>query len=401
MIPRLWPATAQRFVTLATEVANSLDFATVVREPGHPLGSRTETLRKLWWDLYAEGRRAGPSAIALFEACTAIIGELAVVTIAHDDGDLAPWLERRARVRELLDELHAAGPQDPRTCRDHDVVVRSSSVPSASARRECLQTIIDVRPDAGRKGEKGEKPRSAPCRPGRSRTPAEEGAPFRAAFWMHDATDLIPDDQRELRSAIEILGADPRPQEVFELLNRHGLTIMLSSVRNRVPSCWPKTPDGRHAPSWDFSDYAGELTADSFARNLRRHAREIQGAPDLDRHAPAARADFIATAAYTPASPHGPTPQVIRRRAIIAGAMDVEEALSRVNAAVLVNHNDPEAWDALRQTMVDRMRLPAGDVEELLAARDASTVDSVAALLMKTRRRAGDDGDCDPDGRPQ
>jgi len=45
------------------------------------------------------------------------------------------------------------------------------------------------------------------------------------------------------------------------------------------------------------------------------------------------------------------------------------------------------------------MRVPAEDVEELLASRDANTVERVAALLVKTRRRAGDDGDCDPDGR--
>jgi hypothetical protein len=401
MSARQWLDAVQRFVEVASEVANSLDFAIEVREPRYPLAWRTETLRSLLWDLYAEGRKTGPSAIAAIEAGTAIIDELAIAANSHDDGDPAPWLERRGRVRGLLDELcSAAAAADPPP-QAAGVVVRSAFVSSASSRPERRPTIIDVRPDAGRKGEKGGKPRSAPCRPGRSRAPAEEGAPFRAAFWMHDATDLIPDDQHELRSAIEILGADPRPQDVFKLLQRHGLTIMLSSVRNRVPPCWPRTPDGRHAPSWDFADYADDLTADSFARSLRRHANQVQGDPDLHRHNPVVLADFKASAGYTAASPCGPTPQVIRRRAVVAGAMIAEEALARVNAAVLGGRDDPAGWDALRHTMVERMRLPAETVEELLAARDADTIDRVSKLLVKARRRAGDDGDCDPDGRPQ
>jgi len=222
MIPRLWPATAQRFVTLASEVANSLDFATVVREPRHPLAWRTETLGSLWWDLYAEGRKAGLSAIAMIEAGASLRDELAVAANAYDDGDLDPWLERRDRVRELLDELRVAGPQDEPVDGDRDVVVRSAvafATPSRPTQASPPAIGSDTQDAAGGKGEKGEKHAIAPA----ART--ANGRRILSMLLEHDAIqeedrvtrEYIADESRltieKVRRAIE---QDLKPKGLIE-----------------------------------------------------------------------------------------------------------------------------------------------------------------------------------------
>ncbi len=91
------------------------------------------------------------------------VAQLAAQAVkCHGEGNIKPWIRDRDRIRELLGELLAVGPRDPRPDRDHDVV-RSSSVPSASSRRERPPTTIDVRSDAGREGEKGGKPAIVPA----------------------------------------------------------------------------------------------------------------------------------------------------------------------------------------------------------------------------------------------
>lgn len=382
-----------RFVQSADHLARQLDSAAAISAHRWPLAPELRALEWQGLDVRAIAAGCGEDGVRVDELTAGMLEHLEPAVRAHDAGDLDPWRRSREEVRGIVAVLRESL-VEPQL--DGEVATRA-----APAGPPPTPALSQGNVDRGQKGEKAEKASVSRKGRGRNKMPIEEGAPFRAAFWMHDATDLIPDDQHELRSAIEILGADPRPQDVFRLLQRHGLTIMLSSVRNRVPLCWPRAPDGRHAPSWEFADYAVDLNAESFARTLRRHAKQIESDPDLDRHSPAARADLTAIAGYTPASPHGPTPQVIRRRAIISGAMAAEEALSRVNAAVEAGRDDPGAWDALRQTMVERMRMPASAVDELLASRDADTVDRVAAILVETRRRAGDDGDCDPDGRLQ
>jgi hypothetical protein len=398
MLASIYPGSAGSLLRSAVSsiesIVQRLEFAAAAGDAPWPLCCRLHGLDCLRQDMKSAAAGDGRAGADVYGLVVQATEAITTAVRAHDGGDLAPWRTRREDVLKLVAALR-------RLCEpqlEAELVVQAAAPAAPAPRRSPAVTMpaghIDV--DAGAKGEKASVPRKGR---GRNKAPIEEGSPFRAAFWMHEATDLVPDDQHELRSAIDILGADPRPQDVFELLQRHGLTIMLSSVRNRVPPCWPRTPDDRLAPSWEFADYAVGITAESFARNLRRHANEIKGAPDLDRHTPAALADFKATAGHTPASPHGPTRRDIRCRTIVAGVMAVEEALARVNAAAQCGRDDPDAWDALRQTMVDRMRVPAEDVEELLASRDANTVERVAALLVKTRRRAGDDGDCDPDGR--
>jgi hypothetical protein len=391
----VYAGSLRRFVKGTEGVAQRLEFADEFGGDRWPMSGDIVSLRRLLDDLRSAAVYRGRTGASDYRLAAQVVEQLTAVVEAHDAGDLARWRSCRGSVLASVATLR-------QLCQpEHDELVVRSAAPAAPAPRQAMPEAIVQEQHRGDEGHEGEKP--APDRKGRGRnkTPVEEGAPFRAAFWMHEATDLIPDDDSKLQSAFELLGTDPKPKKVFELLRRHGLTIMLSSVRNRVPLCWPKTSDGQHAPSWEFADYAAGLTADSFDRTLRRHKKEIRGTPDLDRHTPAARADLKASPHYTPPATHGPTPGEIRRRTIIGGVMAVEEALAAANDAARCGRADPDVWEALRKAMVDRMRLPADVVAQLLAGRNVETAERVALFLVETRRRAGDDGDCDPDGRPR
>jgi len=348
------------------------------------LSSALVPVRSILADARAYAHRAGEDGVRFCQLAGRLVDDLEVVVRDHDAGDRSAWTARRGELLDVWSELEQLVDQ---------------AAPASTPASDGLVAAVFAPAAAVSGGEKAKKRAGVQKRRGRTKSPVEEGAPFRAAFWMYEATGLIPDDQHELRSAIEILGPDARPQQVFDLLHRHGLTVMLSAVRNRVPACWPKAPNGIPVPSWEFCDYAVDLNADSFARNLRRHAKDLETSPDLTRHTRQACAELKLSNVYTPTSHHGPTRKEIFQRSIISAAMAVEEALGRVNAIAKEGRHDPDAWEKLRQTMIDRLRVPPEDVDELLAGRSLETADRVAAFVVKARRRAGDDGDCDPDGR--
>jgi hypothetical protein len=275
MFARPWLATAQRFVTLATEVANSLDFATVVREPRHPLAWRAETLRWLWWDLYAEGRKAGPSAIAMIEAGASIRDELAIAANSHDDGDLDPWLDRRDRVLELLGDLHAAGPQDEPADGDHDIVVRSAVVPATPSRpTQGRPPAIGSGTQAptGGKGDKAEKdPR------GRPRKAADATREAQAAWWR-DHAHLEPEiaDQPE----------DDTLDQLFDRLRNHEFEIRLRQLgAEDLPTWWPRGSDRRPVEAVRFREQWKTTSSTTWAKYVQRFDNDtLRGREDAPRH---------------------------------------------------------------------------------------------------------------------
>jgi hypothetical protein len=143
-------AVASRFVEVADEIANGLDFAVEIPASRHQLADRLRALEWLRSDLRAEIPAAGPSAVRLFKAATDAIDELAPAVEACDqDGNLAPWRRSRDRALELLSTLRSS-------CRPE----ADSSPPPRPKPATATACHHDEQLDGlqGEKGEKVEKP---------------------------------------------------------------------------------------------------------------------------------------------------------------------------------------------------------------------------------------------------
>ncbi|MFM8494084.1 MAG: hypothetical protein ACKOEM_00965 [Planctomycetia bacterium] len=136
-----------RFISVATEIANRLDFAS--RFPGDrlSLAKRLFAIERLWWDLRVYAAAAGLDGVPVVEAATAVRDELATAVDAHDeDGNLEPWARCRDRVREQIDRLRSMMPADPVAV---PAVAQAVAVAPAAPRQS--------RDATGGKGERGEK----------------------------------------------------------------------------------------------------------------------------------------------------------------------------------------------------------------------------------------------------
>lgn len=139
-----------RFITVATEVANRLDFASRIPDNRSPLGEQLFAVKALWWDLRVSTPAAGLDGVPVVEAATVVRDQLATAVDAHDqDGNLDPWGRCRDRVREQLDRLRSIMPLDPIA---RPVVAQAVSVQPAAPRQS--------RDATGEKGERGEEVRA-------------------------------------------------------------------------------------------------------------------------------------------------------------------------------------------------------------------------------------------------
>jgi hypothetical protein len=243
----------------------------------------------------------------------------------------------------------------------------------------------------------GEKPGPRPGRRrGRVKNRDGDSAADRAAFWMTTATDLIPDGDA-LQESLAAMGLEPSPKDVYEAMKLHGLEITLGSVRNKVPACWPRLRDGSPRPSWSFTEYAADVSVDSFARNLRGHRRMMRGRDVVPR---AASKTWDLQIEDQPRQRRsGPSRSTIRTVTIVRAAERVEDELGRVRSAMLSRADAAPAWGRLRRVLVEDLRVDEDAADKLMGQRDEAAIEAIATIVIKARKMAGDTGDFDPKGR--
>ena len=125
----------------------------------------------------------------------------------HGQGNMKPWTRDRDRIRELLDELRLAGPQDEPAIDDQNVALRHSHASGATP-------VIGG--DDGNKGEKGDKALMLAGKLTRNprailRAMMQEGATTMARSW----------NASELADHARLSGGQMR--RAMETLRKHGL----------------------------------------------------------------------------------------------------------------------------------------------------------------------------------
>jgi hypothetical protein len=164
-------------------------------------------------------RTRGRNGVSTWAMVADLARLVAAAIEATGKGEGEPWLRARDRVRELLDELRVAGPQDEPVDGDHDVAVRSAVVPATPSRlTQARPPAIgsDTQAPAGGKGEKGD---NVPTLAGKlTRNPRailrammQEGATTMARSW--NASELA--DHARLSCG--------QMRRAMETLRKHGL----------------------------------------------------------------------------------------------------------------------------------------------------------------------------------
>ncbi len=366
---------------------------------------------RLLCDVMVECRQEGRSGAKIFSQAEVVWGRLKTCAQAHDEGgNLEPWRAAQNGVVNDLDALgqlveqRLASEQVPRTLPAGMVEIAAppSRYVAASPRVSMPTRGIVCKSESDQRSaspkQAGPRQGASPRRPGRSLAPVGNRAHDRAAFWMITAVDLIPDGSNgeELRNAIDNLGNEPKPRDVYEAMKLHGHEVSYNAVRNNPPPCWPRLRDGSPQPSWDFAAYAVDVSADSFERNLRKHRREIQGRETTPRATPSNvepnRGDDLNR-------PVDLSRQEIRRRTIVGQAEAAETALGQIATAWTKDRDDAPAWGKLRDTL---LKLTCGvkeDVDCLMGDRDQAALERIAKFVVECRRRAGGADDCGRDRR--
>lgn len=141
-----------RFIAVATEIANVLDFTSRIVDDRISLAQPLFAIEQLYWDLRFYAATAGLDGVPVVEAATVVRDELTTAVDAHDhDGNLNPWVRCRDRVREQVDRLRSMMPVDPVS---KVVVSEAAPAPPAST----PQT-----PHTGDKGKEGGNVRTDPA----------------------------------------------------------------------------------------------------------------------------------------------------------------------------------------------------------------------------------------------
>lgn len=233
--------------------------------------------------------------------------------------------------------------------------------------------------------------------PRRRRSIGTSGAPYRAAFWMYETHDLLPDSDPELIAAVA--SADGKPRLIYRAFKLHGFEVDLSAVRNRVPECWPRDADKNPLSKWTFKDYAIDVSEESFARNLRRYRKEVNGqCGDGSNYRNPGRGEGLPQC-QTTAGSHGVGSKEIRKRAVVAAVGKAEELLACVSRAIDRKAGVKVAWRELAATLKEGLRLSEPRIKQLIDGLGTAAVDRVARFLVQRRADVGDDGDMDPKNR--
>lgn len=233
--------------------------------------------------------------------------------------------------------------------------------------------------------------------PRRQRSSGATGAPYRAAFWMYETHDLLPDSEPELLAAVA--SADGKPRLVYRAFNLHGFEVDLSAVRNRVPECWPCDADGNRLSKWAFADFAADVNEESFDRYIRRHSKLTGGqVGDGSVYRNHGRQESLPSC-ETPTRRRGVSRKEIKKRAVVSAVEKAEEAVSLVRRAIDTGNGVAAAWRSLGTTLAKDLRLAEPDIKELVGGLGKDAVDRVATFLVQRRADVGDDGDMDPKNR--
>lgn len=277
------------------------------------------------------------------------------------------------------------------------LVVRDATEASIAILDLLVGRLESVQPEEkGFKGKSLHEPKKHRKIRGRRRNLDGDRKEDRAAFWALRAVDLVFED--ELRHALDLMGPDARPRDVYQALELHGLEISYRAVRNDPPSCWPRFSDGTPKPSWSFKDYAADVGVKAFERYIREHRRHSRGEPVVAPRA-ACAADLPGN--VPPPSRPGLSRSQIRTRAVVDAAEAVENELCSVQAAMRSGIGAKDAWESLGRVLVERGRLAPKQADELMGARDQGAIDNIATWIVRHRKKAGDTGerDCRGDRR--